>query len=118
MTGLPYQRKSQRFAVDAPAMLEDFRTGFSYIGTVYNYSAEGVYLESGYAPRPGRKIYLKVDGDPDIFAAEIYHAEIRWRRPLSGRTSDYSYGIGIQYCLPVHLFDQIRTQTLAEGLPC
>ena len=98
MTGLAYQRKCQRFEVEAPAILEDSRTGFSYEGTVYNFSAEGVYLESGYAPRPGRKIFLKVDGDLDIFATELYNAEIKWRRPLSGHTSDYSFGIGIKYC--------------------
>jgi hypothetical protein len=98
MTALAYQRNSQRFEVETSVMLEDFRTGFYYNGIIYNYSADGVYLESDYAPRPGRKMHLKVNGAHDIFAAELYLAEIRWRQSISDETSDYSYGIGMQYC--------------------
>ena len=98
MTGLVYQRNSQRFEVKAPVMLEDFRTGFYYKGIIYNYSADGVYLESDYAPRPGKKFHLKVNAAQDIFVTDLYLAEIRWRRPLSDETSDYSYGIGMKYC--------------------
>ncbi len=98
MTALAYQRNSQRFEVEAPVMLEDFRTGFYYNGIIYNYSADGVYLESDYAPRPGRKMHLKVNGAHDIFATERFLVEIRWRQSLSDSTSDYSYGIGLQYC--------------------
>ncbi|MBW2428815.1 MAG: hypothetical protein JRF56_07650 [Deltaproteobacteria bacterium] len=98
MTALAYQRNSQRFDVEALVMLEDFRTGFYYIGIIYNYSADGVYLESDYAPRPGRRFHLKVNAAHDIFTSEPYLAETRWRRPLSDQTSDYSYGIGMRYC--------------------
>jgi hypothetical protein len=98
MVPLAYQRNSQRFEVKAPVMLEDFRTSFYYKGIIYNYSADGVYLESDYAPRPGRKIRLKVNDAHDIFLTELYLAEIRWRRPLTDETSDYPYGIGMQYC--------------------
>ncbi len=98
MTALSYQRNSQRFEVEASVLLEDFRTGFYYDGIIYNYSADGVYLESEYAPRPGRKIHLKVNGSNDIFLADGYLAEIRWRRPLVDETSVYSYGIGMKYC--------------------
>ena len=98
MTGLVYQRNSQRFEVKAPVMLEDFRTGFYYKGIIHNYSADGVYLESDYAPRPGKKFHLKVNAAQDIFVTDLYLAEIRWRQPLSDETSDYSYGIGMKYC--------------------
>ena len=98
MIALAYQRSSQRFEIQAPVMLEDFRTGFYYNGIIYNYSADGVYLESDYAPRPGRKIRLKVDGAQEAFTTAQYLAEIRWRRPLPAENSDYSYGIGMKYC--------------------
>ena len=98
MTALAYQRNSQRFKVEAPVILEDFRTGFYYHGTIYNYSADGVYLESDYAPRPGRKMRVKVNGARDIFDTDLYIAEIRWRQALSNDTSDYVYGLGMQYC--------------------
>jgi hypothetical protein len=98
MIALANQRNSRRLEVEAPVMLEYFRTGFYYNGIIYNYSADGVYLESDYAPRPGRKIRLQVNGAHDIFLTDLYLAEIRWRGPLSDETSDYSYGIGMQYC--------------------
>jgi len=84
MIAVAYQRNSQRFEVEVPVMLEDFRTGFYYKGVIYNYSADGVYLESDYAP--------------DIFLTDHYLAEIRWRQPLSDETSDHSFGIGMKYC--------------------
>ena len=98
MTALAYQRISQRFEIELPVMLEDFRTGFYFNGKIYNYGADGVYLESDYAPRPGRKVHIKINGAHDIFTAGIYLAEIRWRRPLVADTSAYSYGIGMKYC--------------------
>jgi hypothetical protein len=101
MVAVAYQRNSQRFEAEAPVMLEVFRTGFYYKGMIYNYSTDGVYLESDYAPRPGRKIHLKVNGARDILITEPYLAEIRWRQPLFDETSDFSYGIGMKYCCPV-----------------
>ena len=98
MTALAYQRNSQRFEIKTAVMLEDFRTGFYYNGIIYNYSADGVYLESDYAPRPGRKICLKVNSARDIFTDDLYLAEIRWRRPLVEKSSPYSFGVGMQYC--------------------
>lgn len=98
MTALAYQRASERFEVQITVTVEDFRTGFYYNGTIYNYSNEGLYLESDYAPRPGRQVQLKVNGAPDIFKPEPYRAVIRWRRPLYENYSAYSFGVGMKYC--------------------
>jgi hypothetical protein len=98
MTALANQRGSQRFETQTDVMLQDFRSGFFYNGIVYNYSAEGVYLESDYAPRPGRRIRLKVNGAPDIFTNNLYLAEIKWRRPVAEKASPYAFGVGMQYC--------------------
>lgn len=98
MIAVAYQRNSQRFEVQASVMIEDFRSGFYYNGIIYNYSADGVYLESDYAPRPGRRIQLKVNGTQEIFTSDLFFGEIKWRRPLFDETSAYSYGIGIKYC--------------------
>ena len=98
MTALAYQRASQRFDIQLSVILEDFRTGFFYNGTIYNYSSEGVYLESDYAPRPDRQVRLKINGPHDIFNADPYLAVIRWRRPLYDDSSNYSFGIGVMYC--------------------
>jgi hypothetical protein len=94
-----YKRASERFEVQAPVMIEDFRSGFHYNGVIYNYSADGVYLESTYAPRPGRRLRLHVDGVRDIFTTPSYLAEVRWRRSLPGATTAlYSFGFGLKYC--------------------
>ena len=46
MNAFAHRRTNERFPSEAPAMLEDFRTGFYYSGTLYNYSTEGGYVES------------------------------------------------------------------------
>ena len=98
MIAVAYQRNSQRFEVQTPVMLEDFKTGFYYNGIIYNYCADGVYLESDYAPRPGRRIHLNINGARDIFTRDLYLAEIRWRRPLFEKSTSFSYGVGMKYC--------------------
>ncbi len=97
MNAFAHRRTSQRVQSEAPVMLEDFRTGFCYNGTLYNYSTDGGYFESKYAPRPGRKIHIKVDGLPDVFRPHAFLAEVRWRKPLPENTHSYDYGVGIKF---------------------
>ena len=91
-------RASQRFPSEATVMLEDFHTGFYYKGTLYNYSTNGGYFETKYAPRSGEKIHIKVDGLPDVFTPHVYLAEVRWRKLLPDNPRSYAYGVGIRYC--------------------
>ena len=98
MNAFSDHRTSERYHQKASVMLADHRTGFYYRGTMQNYSVKGIYFESNYAPRPGRKIHIKVDDLPDILTSHVYLAEIRWRKPLSENSSSYAYGVGIKYC--------------------
>jgi len=98
MIALAYQRTSQRFEAKVPVMIEDFRTGFYYDAIIYNYSADGVYLESDYAPRPGRKLRLNIKETPEIFPVHTYLAEVRWRRSLSEHRAEHLFGSGLKYC--------------------
>jgi len=98
MKAFARQRRSQRFQTEASVLLEDFRTKFYYNGTMYNYSNHGGYVESRYAPRPGRKIHIKVNGVPDVISPHVYLAEIRWRKPLAEGQRSYTYGVGVKYC--------------------
>ena len=98
MIAFSHQRTWQRFQTEVPVTLEDFRTRFNYDGMLYNYSTEGAYVESSYAPRPGRKIHIKIEGLPDVFTPHIHLAEVRWRRPLPENPNTYIYGLGIKYC--------------------
>ena len=90
-------RRSERFYFETPILLGDNRTGFHYNGTMFNHSQYGMYIETDYAPRPSRKIRIKVNNLPDAAAPNKYLAEVRWRQPLSKIASPYSYGIGVKY---------------------
>ena len=92
------QRTRRRIPSEAPVILEDLRTGFNYAGRLNNYSADGAYFESGYAPRPGRKLHINIDGLPDDSNPQTYRAEVRWRRPLPENPNAYLYGVGVKYC--------------------
>jgi len=98
MSELAYQRVNPRFEVEAPVVIEDFRTGFCYDGMVCNYCTDGVYVESAYAQRPGRILRLKFNGTPDIFTVQTYLAKVRWRCCCPANKSGYPYGTGLKYC--------------------
>jgi hypothetical protein len=97
MKAISELRNGERFYFETPVLVEDNRTGYRYDGTMLNYSRSGMYLETDYAPRPKRKIRIKVNNLPDSSSPRKYLAEVRWRQPLSGNGSSYSYGIGVKY---------------------
>ena len=97
MKAISELRNVERFYSKTPVLVEDKRTGYRYEGTMFNYSKSGMYLESDYAPRPSRKIGIKIKSLPDSFSPRSYLAEVRWRQPLSKKASTYGYGIGVKY---------------------
>ena len=90
-------RNGERFYFETPVSIEDHRTGYRYDGTMFNYSKSGMYLGTDYAPRPSRKIKIKVSKLSDFPSPRNYFAEVKWRQPLSRRVSTYSYGIGVKF---------------------
>ncbi len=97
MKAISETRNGERFNFEAPVLIEDNRTGYRYDGTMFNYSTSGMYLETDYAPRPSRKIRIKVNKLTDLLPSRSYLAEVRWRQPLFEKASSYSYGIGVKY---------------------
>ena len=97
MKAISELRNGERFHFETPVLVEDKRIGYRYDGTMFNYSNSGMYLESDYAPRPSRKIRIKVNNLPAKASPRSYLAEVRWRQPLPGKASPYSYGIGVKY---------------------
>jgi hypothetical protein len=97
MKAISELRNGERFYFETPVLVEDNRTGYRYDGTMFNYSKSGMYLESDYAPRPSRKIRIKVNSLSDPPPPRKYSAEIRWRQPLTTKASTYSYGIGVKF---------------------
>ena len=90
-------REGERFYLQAPVLIEDNRTGYRYDGTMFNYSASGMYLESDYAPRPGRKLRLNIEKSPYFSSNRNYLAEVRWRQPNKIKASAFAYRIGVKY---------------------
>jgi hypothetical protein len=97
MKAISELRNGERFYSEELVLVEDKRTGYRYDGKMLNYSKSGMYLESDYAPRPSRKIKIKVNSLPDFPSPQSYLAEVRWRQPLSKKASTYAYGIGVKY---------------------
>ena len=87
MKAISELRNGERFYSKTPVLVEDKRTGYRYEGTMFNYSKSGMYLESDYAPRPSRKIGIKIKSLPDSPSPRSYLAEVRWRQPLSKKAS-------------------------------
>ena len=97
MKAISELRNGERFYLEAPVSVEDNRTGYRYAGTMFNYSNSGMYLESDYAPRPGRKIRIKVNKLSNPTSPRNYFAEVRWRQPIGLKASAYAYGIGVKF---------------------
>ena len=97
MKAISELRNGERFYSKTPVLVEDKRIGYRYDGTMFNYSRGGMYLETDYAPRPSRKIKIKVRNLPNSPSPRSYLAKVRWRQPLVDKASSYSYGIGVKY---------------------
>ena len=97
MKAISELRNDARFYSKTPVLVEDKRTGYRYDGTMFNYSKSGMYLETDYAPRPSRKIKIDIKNLPNSSSPRSYFAEVRWRRPLPGKGSSYSFGMGVKY---------------------
>ena len=97
MKAISELRNGERLYFETPVLVEDTRTGYRYDGTMFNHSKSGMYLETDYAPRPSRKIQIKVSDLSDSSSPRNYNAEVRWRQPLTKKASTYSYGIGVKF---------------------
>ena len=87
MTGCALQKRSRRVNCKIPITLKYRRTGFHYQGTLNNYSKSGLYFESAYAHRPGRKILIRSNRLPFSRATKGHHAEVTRRILLDRRRS-------------------------------
>ena len=92
------QKRNQRISYKAPITLEDKRTGYHYSGTLHNYSNSGLYFESAYAQRPGRKIRIKTANLPFSSRNGGHLAEVIWRKLVSQNDSPHSFGVGAKFC--------------------
>ncbi len=92
------QKRNRRINFKTPITLEDRRTGFQYSGTLHNYSKSGLYFESAYAQRPGRKLCIKSDGLPFSSNTNGHLAKVIRRTLLDRHHPTRLFGVGAKFC--------------------
>ncbi len=95
------QRGAARVRHTANILLENLPAGTHYKAKMYNYSRGGMYFESDYAPLPGSEIYIGIERSPYDASPDIYRVQVRWRRELAAKNSDYTFGVGVKYHYPI-----------------
>ena len=102
MESIADHRYESRRKFKAKILLETFSTGTYYEGKMFNYSIGGMYFESDYAPLPGTEIYIGIENSPYDASADIYRAQVRWRKELPAEHSRFNFGVGVKYSQPIH----------------
>jgi len=97
MTATPDLRNDRRIKHRANIQFANYFANMHYAARMHNYSLGGMYFEADYAPLPGTEIYIEVKDSPYDSGADVFRAEIRWRRPLRPGDSASNYGVGVQY---------------------
>ena len=95
------QRDATRVKHKANILLENLPTGTQYKAKMFNYSRGGLYFESDYAPLPGSEIHIGIERSPYDASPDIYRVQVRWRRALAAKDSDYTFGVGVKYHYPI-----------------
>ena len=108
MSESPNKRKCRRRLCHVEVQIFDWRTSDFFPATAQNYCQFGLYLESGYAPRIGSGIALRMDKQAvsTIGVEEIpnYHFCVMWRKELSSDEHKALYGIGVRPCRDLEEF--------------
>ncbi len=90
-------RNSTRINHTSSLQLKDLQSGKIHKAKMFNYSREGVYLESDSVLNPGMQVYIGIQNSPYASLPDVseYHrAEIIWRRKL--KRSFYRFGYGVK----------------------
>jgi hypothetical protein len=77
--------------------ITDILTGYSFTVKQRSDYLNGVFFESNYAPRPGRKFIVESNGSAYARRPVIHIAKVIWRTLLNVRSS-FRYGIVVEYC--------------------
>jgi hypothetical protein len=94
-------RDNARIKLKADIQFENYFSGKHYKARMFNYSLGGMYFEADYAPLPGTEIYIGVNNSPYDAGADVYRAQVRWRKQLKSKLSHHQFGVGVKYFQPV-----------------
>ena len=100
MTAETDHRSDIRIKHKTDIQFENYYSATYYKARMYNYSLGGMYFEADYAPLPGTVIFIGIKDSPYDSGADVYRAQIKWRRQLPAGASPFNYGVGVRYCLP------------------
>ncbi len=96
-------RNNARIKHKADIQFENYFSGKHYNARMYNYSLGGMYFEADYAPLPGTEIYIGINDSPYDAGADVYRAQVRWRKPLEPKLSHHQFGVGVEYFQPINI---------------
>ena len=74
---------------------EPDRGGYIY-GRMYNFSGDGMYLETDFVCQPGTKVLIQITRPPAKSLPDVLSGEVRWYRQLFEDESNYEYGVGVR----------------------
>lgn len=100
MTATTDLRTKERVKHKARILLDNYLSNCCYEARMVNYSSGGMYFESDYAPLPGSEVSIGIGKSPYTTGADIYRAQVRWRKTLP-QNSKYAYGVGVRYYQPI-----------------
>jgi len=95
-------RNNVRIKRKANVLVESYPMGTYCEAKMFNFSHGGMYFETDYAPLPGTEITIGIENSPYDAGADVYRAQVRWRRVLSRRDSRFNYGVGVKYQSPIN----------------
>lgn len=109
------KRDCARFYHEAPVVIEECGTGLYYEARIYNYSLQGMYIESDLALVPGTRVNLWLSALPEDSLPEISSAAVRWNEEIFGAVVLFNYGTGIKYSRPIKHKDFPKQFRIIQG---
>ncbi len=92
-------RACERYSYEASVLYSKDGESNDSAAMMYNYSLEGIYLESEYPASPGSDICIKmVNRSTDT--CDGYRVQVKWCEKID-RPDISGYGIGVQYSKPI-----------------
>lgn len=83
-------RKYERMDLDTPVVFYEDNVGDHHRAMMYNFSAQGMYMESGEYVRPGSTVHVKT-----VNYRSLDHYRVRWCNRIQ-ESDQEMFGIGLQ----------------------
>ncbi len=111
----PEDRDAVRVQQNLKLHIEDSRSGAIFGARMFNYSSQGIYLESDAALPKGTKIYISMQNEQSSRLSGIlenFYGDVIWREKLKHGSYKFGYGVQLHADLRKHprkpFFQSIR----------